>query len=41
MWIDPDLDVFAIILSTQPQEPDGRILSRLSNCIAAAVCPQD
>jgi CubicO group peptidase (beta-lactamase class C family) len=39
MWIDPDLDFFAIILSTQPQEPDGRILSRLSNCIAAAVCP--
>jgi CubicO group peptidase (beta-lactamase class C family) len=36
MWIDPDADLFAIILSTQPQEPDGRLLSRLSNCIAAA-----
>jgi len=36
MWIDPDLDLFAIILSTQPQEPHGRVLARLSNCIAAA-----
>jgi len=38
LWIDPELDAFALILSTQPQEPHGRILSRLSNTIAAAIC---
>ena len=37
LWIDPERDLYGIILSTQPQEPDGRYLSRLSNMIAAAV----
>lgn len=36
MWIDPDLDAFAIIFTTQPQEPHGKSLARLSNLVAAA-----
>lgn len=36
MWIDPDEQLFAVILTTTPQEPSGRSLSRLSNAIAAA-----
>ena len=36
MWIDPDLDAFAVILTTQPQEPHGKLLAKLSNMIAAA-----
>lgn len=36
MWIDPDQQLFAVILTTTPQEPSGRSLSRLSNAIAAA-----
>jgi CubicO group peptidase (beta-lactamase class C family) len=31
MWIDPNRDAFAIVLTTQPQEPHGRYLARLSN----------
>jgi CubicO group peptidase (beta-lactamase class C family) len=38
MWIDPQRGTFAIILTTQPQEPAGFFLSRLSNAIAAAWC---
>lgn len=37
LWIDPDQDLFAVILTTQPQEPDGPHLARLSNAIAAAL----
>jgi CubicO group peptidase (beta-lactamase class C family) len=36
MWIDPDLDAFAILFTTQPQEPAGNFLSRASNAIAAS-----
>ncbi len=36
MWIDPDRDAFAIILTTQPQEPHGRFLAKLSNALSAA-----
>lgn len=36
MWIDPDHGTFAVILSSQPQEPTGHFLARLSNSIAAA-----
>jgi CubicO group peptidase (beta-lactamase class C family) len=36
LWIDPDLDAFAVILTTQPQEPLGRYLARLSNAIVAS-----
>jgi CubicO group peptidase (beta-lactamase class C family) len=37
LWIDPDRDAFAVILTTQPQEPQGTYLTRLSNAIAAAL----
>ncbi len=37
LWIDPDLDTLAIFLTTQPQEPRGAYLSRVSNAIAAAI----
>ena len=36
-WIDPDTESFAVILTTQPQEPEGRFLARLSNAICAAM----
>lgn len=36
LWTDPDAESFAVILSTQPQEPAGGQLARLSNLIAAA-----
>lgn len=36
LWIDPDLKAFAIILTTQPQEPHGKYLARATNAIAAA-----
>jgi len=37
IWIDPDRDTAAIILSTQPFERSGSHLARLSNAIAAAI----
>ena len=37
LWIDPDRDALAVILTTEPQEPHGRYLSRLSNAIAASL----
>lgn len=37
MWIDPDRDALAVLLTTQPQDPDGRYLARLSNAIVAAL----
>ena len=36
LWIDPDAGVFALILTTLPQEPSGKYLARLSNAVAAA-----
>ena len=36
LWIDPDANVFALILTTLPQEPSGKYLARLSNAVAAA-----
>lgn len=36
MWIDPEAGTFCIILSTEPQEPTGFFLARLSNAVAAA-----
>src|SRR5207245_6257598 len=36
-WIDPDTEAFAVILTTQPQEPEGRFPARLSNAICAPV----
>ena len=37
LWIDPERDAFAAILTTQPQDPDGAYLARLSNAIAASI----
>jgi CubicO group peptidase (beta-lactamase class C family) len=39
-WIDPDADAFLVLLTTQPQEPEGRFLARISNCVAAAWRPR-
>lgn len=36
-WIDPKHNAWAVILTTQPMEPQGRYLARLSNAIAAAL----
>ncbi|MDP1799487.1 MAG: serine hydrolase domain-containing protein [Planctomycetaceae bacterium] len=38
IWIDPQAGTFCVILSTEPQEPTGFFLSRLSNAVAAAWC---
>lgn len=35
-WIDPDADAFLVLFTTQPQEPEGRYLARISNMVAAA-----
>ena len=37
LWIAPSLDAFAVILTTQPQDPDGRFVARLSNAIVASL----
>lgn len=37
LWIDPDRDAFAVLLTTQPQEPHGHFLARASNAVAAAL----
>jgi CubicO group peptidase (beta-lactamase class C family) len=37
LWIDPDRDAFLIFFTTQPQEPHGTYLARLSNAVAAAL----
>ncbi len=36
LWIDPARGVFAVILTTQPQEPAGGLLAKLSNVLASA-----
>lgn len=36
LWIDPVRNTWAVILTTQPQEPDGKFIARLSNAVAAA-----
>ena len=36
-WMDPDSSAFLILFTTQPQEPDGRFLARISNLVAAAM----
>jgi len=37
LWIDPQSDLWAVILTTEPQEPHGTRLARLSNLLAAAL----
>lgn len=36
-WLDPDSETYCILFTTQPQEPEGRFLARLSNAVAAAL----
>lgn len=36
-WLDPDAEAFCILFTTEPQEPEGRFLARLSNILAAAI----
>ncbi len=36
-WIDPDSEAFFILFTTQPQEPEGRFLARLSNVVCSAL----
>jgi len=37
LWIDPDRDAFAIVLTTQPKDPLNLYRNRLSNAIAASL----
>jgi len=37
LWVDPELDASAIILTTQPQEPHGQFLARISNAFVSAI----
>jgi CubicO group peptidase (beta-lactamase class C family) len=37
VWIDPDTEAFFVLFTTQPQEPEGRLLARLSNVISSAL----
>lgn len=39
MWVDPERQRFLIVLTTQPQEPRGEYLARLSNAVCAAFQP--
>jgi CubicO group peptidase (beta-lactamase class C family) len=36
-WIDPDAEAFFILFTTQPQEPEGRFLARMSNVVLSAL----
>jgi CubicO group peptidase (beta-lactamase class C family) len=36
-WIDPETESFCILFTTQPQEPEGRFLAKISNLVAAAM----
>jgi CubicO group peptidase (beta-lactamase class C family) len=36
-WIDPDSDAFCIVFTTQPLEPESRLLARISNVVCAAI----
>lgn len=37
LWIDRELDASAIILTTEPQEPRGEYLARITNTIVSAI----
>lgn len=37
LWIDPELDSFALILTTQPLDPNGVPMQRLTNAIVGAI----
>ena len=37
LWMDPEINAFGIILSTEPQEPHGRYLAQLTNMMRGAL----
>jgi CubicO group peptidase (beta-lactamase class C family) len=37
LWVDPELDAFLVLLTTQPGGIDGRHLALVSNTVAAAI----
>jgi CubicO group peptidase (beta-lactamase class C family) len=37
VWIDPETEAFFVLFTTQPQEPEGRFLARLSNVISSGL----
>ena len=36
LWIDPEQETFAVLLTTKPQEPHGTWLARVSNAVTAS-----
>lgn len=36
-WADPRHNSFLVLLTTQPQEPEGRLLAQISNMVASAL----
>jgi CubicO group peptidase (beta-lactamase class C family) len=36
-WINPETEAFCLLFTTQPQEPEGRFLARVSNIVSAAL----
>ena len=36
-WLDPDATAFCIVLTTQPLQADGRLLTHVSNIVASAL----
>lgn len=40
LWIDPDQQTFAVLLTTKPQEPHGTWLARVSNAVTSAFTAQ-
>jgi CubicO group peptidase (beta-lactamase class C family) len=36
-WLDPERNAFCLLLTTQPQDEEGRFLARVSNVVAAAL----
>jgi CubicO group peptidase (beta-lactamase class C family) len=36
-WLDPDVQAFCILFTTQPQGDEGKFLARVSNMVAAAL----
>ena len=36
-WMDPDTNTQAVIFTTQPQEPHGKLLAKIANAVSAAV----
>lgn len=37
LWIDPDREIFTVIFTTQPQEPLGTFIAKISNALCASV----